>query len=80
MAGFDSLDTSTARDGDAASSVEEVTFRRNREIGGEELEVIVTKIEDGHRRSYRVDQATVDAAYDGAVKKLKTHLDELADI
>ena len=80
MAGFDSLDTSTARDGDAVSSVEEVTFRRNREIGGEELEVIVTKMEDGHRKSYRVAQETVDSTYDGAAKKLKVHLNELADL
>jgi hypothetical protein len=77
---FDSLDTSTPREGDAESSVEEVLFRRNREIGGEELEVIVTKTEDGHRSSHRVPQAAVDAAYDGSPKKLKTHLDELADL
>ena len=60
--------------------MEEVTFRRNREIGGEELEVIVTKMEDGDCRSYRVPQETVDAAYDGAAKKLKAHLDELANL
>ena len=77
---FDSLDTSTPREGDLEVSVEEVTFRRNREIGGEQLEVIVTKVEDGNRRNYRVPQAEVDAAYDGSAKKLKTHLDELADL
>ena len=77
---FDSLDTSIPRSDDLEASVEEVTFRRNREIGGEELEVIVTKIEDGERKSYRVPQAEVDAAYDGAAKKLKTHLNELADL
>jgi len=77
---FDSLDTSTPRSGDLEASVEEVTFRRNREIGGEQLEVIVTKMEDGERKSYRVPQAEVDAAYDGSAKKLKTHLDELADL
>ena len=77
---FDSLDTSTPRSGDMESSVEEITFRRNREIGGEELEVLVTKIEDGNRRSYRVSQETVDATYDGSAKKLKTHLNELADL
>jgi hypothetical protein len=75
---FDSLDTSTPREGDLEVSVEEVTFRRNREIGGEQLQVIVTKMEDGERKSYRVPQAEVDAAYDGSSKKLKTHLDELA--
>jgi hypothetical protein len=75
---FDSLDTSTPREGDLEVSVEEVTFRRNREIGGEQLQVIVTKVEDGNRKSYRVPQAEVDAAYDGSAKKLKTHLDELA--
>ena len=77
---FDSLDTSTPRSDDLETSVEEVTFRRNREIGGEQLEVIVTKGEDGERKSYRVPQAEVDAAYDGAAKKLKTHLNELADL
>ena len=77
---FDSLDTSTPRSGDLEVSVEEVTFRRNREIGGEQLEVIVTKMEDGERKSYRVLQAEVDAAYDGASKKLKTHLNDLADL
>ena len=77
---FDSLDTSTARSGDAKVSVEEVTFRRNRKIGGEQLEVYVTKMEDGNRRSYLVPQETVDAAYDGSAKKLKAHLDELADL
>tara|TARA_R110000751_G_scaffold95739_1_gene186974 strand:+ start:467 stop:706 length:240 start_codon:yes stop_codon:yes gene_type:complete len=77
---FDSLDTSTARSGDAEVSVEEVTFRRNRKIGGEQLEVYVTKMEDGNRRSYLVPQETVDAAYDGSAKKLKVHLDELADL
>ena len=75
---FDSLDTSTPRSGDLEASVEEVTFRRNREIGGEQLEVIVTKVEDGERKSYRVPQAEVDAAYDGAAKQLQTHLNELA--
>ena len=77
---FDSLDTSTPRSGDLEASVEEVTFRRNREIGGEQLQVIVTKVEDGNRKSYRVPQATVDASYDGSAKQLKTHLDELADL
>ena len=77
---FDSLETSTPRSGDLETSVEEIIFRRNREIGGEELEVIVTKMEDGDRRSHRVPQAAVDAAYDGSAKKLKTHLDELADL
>ena len=77
---FDSLDTSTPRSGDLEVSVEEVMFRRNREIGGEQLEVIVTKMEDGERKSYRVLQAEVDAAYDGASKKLKTHLNDLADL
>jgi hypothetical protein len=62
------------------TSVEEVTFRRNRGIGGEQLEVIVMKMEDGELRSYRVPQAEVDAAYDGSAKKLKTHLNELADL
>ena len=75
---FDSLDTSTPREGNAETSVEEVLFRRNREIGGEELEVIITKLEDGKRRSHRVAQATVDSTYNGSAKKLKTHLDELA--
>ena len=77
---FDSLDTSTPRSGDLEASVEEVTFRRNREIGGEQLQVIVTKVEDGNRKSYRVPQAEVDATYDGSAKKLKTHLNELADL
>ena len=77
---FDSLDTSTPRSYDAETSVEQVTVRRNREIGGEQLEVIVMKLEDGERRSYRVPQADVDAAYDGSAKKLKTHLNELADL
>ena len=77
---FDGLDTSTPRSGNAEGSVEEVTFRRNRKIGGEQLEVYVTKMEDGDRRSYLVPQETADAAYDGAAKKLKTHLDELADL
>ena len=44
---FDSLDTSTPRTDNLETSVEEVLFRRNREIGGEELEVIVTKVNDG---------------------------------
>ena len=77
---FDGLDTSTPRSDNLEISVEEVTFRRNREIGGEELEVIVTKMEDGHRRSYRVAQATVDSTYNGSAKKLKTHLNELANL
>ena len=77
---FDSLDTSTPRSYDLEASVEEVRFRRNREIGGEELEVIVIKVEDGDRRSYRVPQEEVDAAYDGSDKKLKAHLNELADL
>ena len=77
---FDSLDTSTPRTDDLETSVEEVLFRRNRSIGGEELEVIVTKIEDGNRKSYRVLQETVDETYDGSAKKLKTHLNELADL
>ena len=77
---FDSLDTSTPRSGDLEVSVEEVTFRRNRKIGGEQLQVIVTKMDDGERRSYRVPQAEVDAAYDGAAKKLKDHLNDLADL
>jgi|TARA_R100000306_G_scaffold60987_1_gene62459 hypothetical protein len=77
---FDSLDTSTPRTDDLETSVEEVLFRRNREIGGEELEVIVTKMEDGHRSSHRVAQATVDSTYNGSAKKLKTHLNELADL
>ena len=77
---FDSLDTSTPRSDDLEVSVEEVTFRRNRKIGGEQLQVIVTKMEDGERKSYRVPQEEVDAAYDGASKKLKTHLNELVDL
>jgi len=80
MAAFDSLDTSASRSDNLETSVEEVTFRRNRDIGGEQLEVIVTKLEDGDRRSYRVPQATVDASYDGAAKKLNAHLDDLADL
>ena len=75
---FDSLDTSSPRAGNMDTSVEEVLFRRNREIGGEELEVIVTKMEDGNRRSHRVAQVTADAIYDGSTMTLKAHLDELA--
>jgi len=77
---FDSLDTSIPRSGNTDTSVEEVLFRRNREIGGEELEVIVTKMEDGNRRSHRVAQVTADAIYDGSTKTLKAHLDELGGL
>ena len=77
MAGLDTFDTSAPREGNAETSVEEITFRRNREIGGEELTVTVTQKEDGHLRSYAVDQSVVDANYDGSAKKLKTHIEAL---
>ena len=71
---FDANDSSTPRTGSALSSVEEVTFRRNRSLPGVKLDMIVTKIVDGEKVSLRVPAATVDTAWPGTAKTLKTHL------
>ncbi len=71
---FDARDTSTPRTGNAPSSVEEVIFRRNRELPGIKLDMIVTSLIDGERVTKRVPAATVDAAWPGSTKTLKNHL------
>ena len=71
---FDDRDTSTPRTGSALSSVEEVTFRRNRELSGIKLEMIVTRLIDGERVTTRVPTATVDSTWPGTSKTLKNHL------
>ena len=71
---FDDRDTSTPRTGNALESVEEVTFRRNRELPGVQLDIAVTFNADGHRETKRVPATTVDAAWPGTSKTLKNHL------
>ena len=78
-AAFDDRDTSTPRTGNALASVEEITFRRNRELGGVKLDIVVTSLVDGDRVSRRVPTATVDAAWPGTSKTLKNHLPAVID-
>ncbi len=71
---FDDRDISTPRIGNKLSSVEEVTFRRNRSLSGIQLEVIVYRNVDGERTAKTVPQAKVDAGWPGGAKSLKNHL------
>ena len=71
---FDARDTSTPRTGNTPSSVEEVIFRRNRELPGVKLDMIVTRLVDGERVTTRVPAAKIDAAWPGTAKTLRNHL------
>ncbi len=71
---FNDLDSSVPRTGDALTSVEEVTFRCNRDLPGVQLEIIVYKEVDGQREAFIVPDAIVDAGWPGPVKNLKNHL------
>ncbi len=85
---FKDRDTSKPRTGNVETTVEEIIFRRDRNAGitegvdgepdiddgGPPLVVIVTKLEDGHRRSYRVPRAKVIGGWPGNAKTLKSTL------
>lgn len=71
---FESRDTSVQETVTKVGTVEEITFRRNRDLPGVKMEIIVTVIEDGHKRSKRVPAAKVDAGWPGTSKTLRAHL------
>lgn len=62
---FEDRDTSQPRTGDELHSVEEITFRRNRNLPGVQLDVIVYTEVDGVRSAKQVPAAKVDAAWSG---------------
>jgi hypothetical protein len=80
---FDEKDISEQKQIAEIRSVEEITFRRNRELAGVNLEIIVIKIidVDGEKRrvSGRVPVSKVNAAWPGAAKTLKQHLLTIID-
>ncbi len=73
---FEDRDTSEQVMGTKETTAEEIIFRRNREHddGGPKLDVIVTKIIDGDRRSFHVPRAEVLNNWPGKHKTLETHL------
>ncbi len=76
---FEARDTSTQETVDKLDSAEEVTYRRNRNLPGVQLEVIVTRIVDGHKQSFQVPANKVDAGWPGSAKTLRAHLYDAFD-
>jgi hypothetical protein len=80
---FDEKDVATTPTVNMVDSVEEIIVRRNRDLPGVQLDILVTRLvkigDDVHRVTLRVPANIVDAAWPGASKTFKAHLLSIID-
>lgn len=80
---FEEKDTTAPVSVTRDEGVEEITFRRNRNLDAPGLEILVTWRVDmdgrGQKITKRVPQATVEVGWPGAARTLRAHLGLIID-